>query len=580
MSTEVDQVAAAESRARIAEARARERAANLRAGVIGEQERSLARLRETGRSSRGANNPASYAGSYRAAGRSRTRHDAGRAMGGSADAHLDPATHDRLRRDSQELLRNEPAARAIVRCAANMIVGTGPVLQPMTQNKGFNEKVAELWWNWCNNSDIDGSGMCDLRGQDSFAEILNIVCRAKFDDGDQLVIKTDANGGSLQLVESERLVSPMGRGARNTFTPGEGGMMSGVELDAETRPIRYHIARYDSSGMMRYTGGTISIDAEHAILAVNTHMRRANQVRGEPALAAAIEWFDKLSMLDEAVLEAFRVAACFSAIVTSPNPGLEQQAWAGETVARPGDPVTGGDHEIEMEPGMVKFTGLQGELKQMTPQHPSTQYESFVMMHLAAIGADIGVPVLLAYMDASKSNFSGFRAALALAFRGFNSHRAATASREVSPIFRWKVAGWIRSGALPFVEDWHRHDWNWPPAPVLDPKLEVEAQALAVEKLLKTRKQAVAELHGGDIEDLYKQRKIEKDTEDEMGLAPNVGGGGPWGLPKQEPGKAASDEDEGRAGDQEADEPAGAARDRAERNGFAHANGWLNGRHS
>lgn len=531
-------VEAAELRAKLADARAREKAAKLRSKLLTAQGRAFEKMGKAG--NRGG--PNSYAGSYRAAQRKRTRSDSGYALGGPADAHMDARTHDRLRRDCQELLRNEPSARAIVRCAADMIIGPGPVLQAQTKDKAWNTRAEELWWAWCNNSprEVTGLeenaqlGMCDIRGRQSFTAILNMTVRAMFSDGDELLIKTGVHGGSLQVVEGERIVSPSGRGMQSTFTPGIGGIIGGVEVDGNARPIRYHIAEYDPRGNSRHMS-TTAVPAAEAIFVTSPHMERANQVRGEPAMAAALERFDQLSMLDEAVIEAFRVAACFSAIITSTNPGAEQQAWAGETVSRPGDSVTGADHEIELEPGMVKFAGSGYDVKQLAPAHPSTQYKSFVLQKYSEIGGDIGVPILLAYMDPMGSNFSSFRASLALAFRGFGTWRSWISSQVAGRIYRWRIASWIRAGLLEFREDWAAHDFVFPPMPVLDPLVEVQAWEKAITAGLATRKEALAGFRGTDRDAFYDEREPELERERAMRLTEPTPGAAQAGT--QEPGQ-------------------------------------------
>lgn len=557
-------VEAAERRAKLADARAREKAAKLRSKLLTAQGAAFEKMSKASTPRRGAGGPSSYAGSYRSAQRKRTRFDSGYALGGPADAHLDPRTHDRLRRDCQELLRNEPSARAIVRCAADMIIGPGPVLQAQTKDKAWNTRAEELWWAWCNNSprEVTGLeenaqlGMCDIRGRQSFTAILNMTVRAMFSDGDELIIKTGVHGGSLQVVEGERIISPNGRGMQSTFTPGIGGIISGVEVDGNARPVRYHLAEYDPRGNSRHTS-TTAVPAAEAIFVTSPHMERANQVRGEPAMAAALERFDQLSMLDEAVIEAFRVAACFSAIITSANPGLEQQAWAGETVDRGGDTAAASDHEIEFEPGMAKFAQSGTTVTQMTPAHPSTQYKSFVLQKYSEIGGDIGVPILLAYMDPMGSNFSSFRAALALSFRGFGTWRSWVSSQVAGRIYRWRIASWIRAGLLEFREDWAAHDFVFPPMPVLDPLVEVQAWEKAITAGLATRKEALAGFRGTDRDAFYDEREPELERERAMRLteptpgAAQAGTNGQVQSPAQKPetGKDPEEEPDG-AGDE------------------------------
>jgi capsid protein len=516
-------VEAARLRADLAEARTREKAARLKGKAIDKALRPApAESRGFKRNVEGARN-----GSYGT--RTRLGYDRER-MAGSPDSHLDPLTHDEVRRECQALARNEVGVRMVCRTAANLIVGRGPKCDAQTDDDKWNDQVEQLWQDWARNHDIDGSGIVDIRARQSLPAWLRSVIRAMLIDGDRGAAKLA--GGSLQTYEGERIVSPSGLnisargGGLAAGAGGSAGIVSGVEMAASGRAIAYHVAPYNTAGMV-VKSQTSRIAAEQFIFMANPHMEGSNMARGEPGLTAARKWFDKLSLLDEAVIEAFRVAACFSAIITSANPGLEQQAWAGETVSRGAGDVVSQDHEIEIEPGMVKFAQTGSTVTSLNPSHPSTQYKGFVDHHMQMIGADIGVPLLLATMDASASNFSAFRAAMTLAFRGFGEWHEWISSTILLPLYRWRVAMWIRQGVLPYRPDFAKCEFTYVPPPVLDPKVEVEAMALSVEKLFKSRKQAIAELYGGDLNDLYKQRKIEVDREDELGLKPVVAPGTP-----------------------------------------------------
>ena len=248
---------------------------------------------------------------------------------------------------------------------------------------------------------------------------------------------------------------------------------------------------------------------------------RRNQTRGVPALAASIKRFEDLDQTDLAVRTALQVAASQALIITHPNPAGYQGSIPGELVTRTGADALGAtrDKEFEIEPGMAHVLPTGADMKQFTPAHPSLVYENFVLMELGQIGADIGAPVLLVLMDPTKTNYSGFRAMLALAFEGFYAWREALES-VCRRIYRWKMAGWIRAGLVEFHQGWDACTWVWPPLPQLDPKAEMLAQEIAQRMGVKSDAEITAESTGMDVREVYRKRAEEKRMRVELGIEP------------------------------------------------------------
>lgn len=549
----------AESRARKAQAKALERSARASMAMASRLERMAGspgpgeRARQSMAGLAGVLPPSMYGSSYPATQRPRTR-AAQIVRGGAPDAHLDEYSLRTLREDSRTLVRSNPVARAMVRQHSDMVVGLGPTLTPRSSSEEFNAKARELWNNRWTNRDVGGSGMIDIAGLLTGPEMLRCIAQALLVDGDVLVLKVQ--NGSRQLVSADRMVSlvgtstttvgggaPLGLGVSSiwstyAFVPGRGGVVNGLELGPSGEITGFRVADYDQAGQMVVGAGYSSswgllagmsgltrpgepqptyrtIPAQFATFIRNPALLRVGQLRGEPALAAVIERFEQLESIAGSVRLAYHVATCFAAIITSSSPAQRQADWQGLGTA-PTDPTQVGTTPIE--PGMMLHVKPGEDVKQVAPQHPSANYRDYVLLEYSSIAVDLGLPWIVVTMDASQSNYSGFRAAIALCYEHVYTRRQSLEDTFVRPDYRWAVSRWIRSGLLPFVPDWDRVDVTWPPMPNLDPKSEIEAQLLAIGGGLKSRSEGIREISGRDPADVDRERAEDMRRAKSLGL--------------------------------------------------------------
>lgn len=452
-----------------------------------------------------------YAGSYPQTRRGRLG-PVSPALDGSADAHYDPATRKTLRRDCQALLRSNPAARAMVRAMAVSVVGDDILADPQTQNDAFNARARELWRDWFSDHGavhLDGEQV-DYRRQNTGAALLHAAVSAWATDGDWLAVMVEDGdgGGSVQVVETERLVSITMNNGRavsardyDNYVPGVGGCIGGVELDGNGRVLGYYAAPWDSRGSIDYGKEPAKIDAEWGTLLKNPLLPRPNMTRGEPALASTLARFEQLDKLSESVRMAFLIAACFGLIHKTASPAAAQLYFPGQDAEQPIDGTTGPTRQVDFQPGMVVHAPQNESYEQIKPEHPSQQYNQFRLSELMEIGADLGVPALLALMDPTKTNYSGFRAMLALAYSNVYIQRRALET-VLSKWYRWCLDRWIADGRFRDVQipaNYRSVRWTFNPLPVLDPGAEVSAIADAIRNGLMTPEEGVASLGGSDF---------------------------------------------------------------------------------
>jgi capsid protein len=500
-----------------------------------------------------------FAGSFPAVTRTRLTGDGPggvSAQGGPAWGHVDTDSRAALRRDAQALTRSNCMAAAIVQCMKHSVVGPGPVLRAQTADRGWNAEAEELWYDYaCGNGSRSGRTF-DHIGLGSLPSRLREMVGDCLTDGASLdVVLADL---SVQAVETERLVNrgaadrnvPEGDSRRPSWyasvpgmgaaggpdwmIPGVGGSVGGVEIGPGGRVTGFSVGQYASGAGGTPVGGMVSAESpdvvgvDDALFMPCPIGARTNLIVPEPGLAVAIPRFEQIEALADSVRVAFYVATCFSAIITSKTPGLDQsQSPSALNPRGVGDEFGTNnpfDHEVEAVPGMIRWASQGDSVHQVKPEHPSQQYQDYVMLELGQVGAHIGCPVLLALGDPRQTNYSGFRAMLALAQQNFKVWRAELERRVLDKLYRRFIGRMIVEGRLAFREDFDRFNWTWPPMPVLDPVAEVQAQAMAVAAKLRTRDAAMVQLDGTNFEDELPRLEAEERAVEAARLKPGFAG--------------------------------------------------------
>lgn len=495
--------------------------------------RPLPRGRGTGGDSSVGGGAWALSGSYRSSRTSRTRTQLGggpggsrgRALPASADAHLDEVTLRAVRSDAQDLHRNSELARSLITRLADLTVGDGSTVTPRTKSEEFNAAVARLWrsyWEFVGIDPSTGVHGVDARGLAGGAEWERLVTQQVATDGDEL-LPLLANG-TVQVIDADRITSdigPRGGGVEKDWTSGGGGETCGVLLDRVGKPVGFRVADYAPGGA-GVERSTRVVSAANALFLINPRGKAMgiNQTRGEPLLAPV---FDRIVQLDgyiEATQIAARVAACLTAYVKSKNPAGMQAALAGQPVtAANGDGTTRTDQEMTFQPGSVWHLLPEEDVGSITPNQPTASFEGYVRSSMELICAHVGVPLLMAFFDPSGINLSTMRGMVITAGVGFRAWQEWRVRSLLAPLYRWRVAMWIREGKLPAPPaDWAEHEWITEPVPVLDPDGEARFWSLCIEKGLATRDMATRSMWGKPGKVVVDERVKEQKDEEAQGL--------------------------------------------------------------
>jgi len=427
-----------------------------------------------------------------------------------------------LRNRARYEIRNNCYAKGIVETKANDIVGTGPRLQVLSDDPGFNRRVEDLFGLWAED--------CDIEGRLKFNEILRLVGSLQQDEsGEAFVILENKRPRAhwlnfranrpdvslrLRVVEPDRIASP-GLFDRDN-------VRDGIEYDEDGRPARYYVLkahpgsdRIDIVGAYEYN----IVDANHVI-----HLYRQDrpgQSRGVPWITPAIPLFAQLRRFTLATVSAAETAANISATIESDPTGAE---WEDEIDVM---------DEVEIARNAMLTLPPGRRMNQFKPEQPSSTYSDFKRELINEIARCLNMPFNVAAANSADYNYASGRLDWQIYFRFIRTVRAWLEEHFLDRVFfAWlREAQLIRSMQLPPIDtDRLMIQWFWPGAEHVDPVKEAVAQKTRLTNLTTTLAAEYA-AQGRDYERELRQLAKERELLKELGLPEPAATKGGQNLP-------------------------------------------------
>lgn len=390
----------------------------------------------------------------------------------------------------RQLEQDSALAFGMLRATRENTVGSGFGLDPETGDEAWNKAALDLWTGWTRDP--------EARGLFSWDELLGLLFVSYLRDGDVgLVLLED---GKVQAIESDLISSPYGNQGRN--------LVDGVELDERGRPSKYFVLVEDFKSASRIVtrGKYKEIPAESMIfLARRT---RLGQTRGLPAFAQIAWLFDQMDGFIEATTVAARMSACFGLVFQTKT---KRAGLATET-----DGDGNARRRMRVEPGQIYELEVGEDIKGVQGAQPVTGFTDFLATLSRVSGLVLGLPLEIALLDFSRTNYSSARASLLQAHQTWACHQA-NLRILCSRVYLWKVAEWIDAGLLAPRGDADAHRWMCPGWRWVDPEKEVAAAIAAMDANLDTHA-ATAMRMGREPRGLLKARAKELDEMEKLKL--------------------------------------------------------------
>jgi lambda family phage portal protein len=398
----------------------------------------------------------------------------GIASGGSgADYHYrSEGDFLRIMEYARDMDRNDAIPGQMVTRAVDNIVQGGQQPDPKTGDAKLDLDLKTKWWNWATNKQA-----CSLDGEYTYLDLEQLALRHMFIDGDVFALPLDS--GHIEMVEAHRCRTPSST-KRN--------VVHGILMDDNRRRLQYWFTKED-------------VDPSRAVVKVGEiepreafddegnpaviHLRnpaRVSQTRGLSALSPVFDLIGMHEDLQFTKLVQQQVASCIAFIRERT---ADFQAGTIQPYGEPNTQTYDTTTRIveDLAPG-IELRGLKGEkITGFSPNIPNAEFFQQMRTILQLIGVNLGMPLVLLLMDASDTNFSGWRGAMDQAKMGFRRLQRHLINHFETPLYHWKLRQFIRedramrTAAAALGDKFFAHEWNSPRWPYIQPLQDSQADA-------------------------------------------------------------------------------------------------------
>lgn len=436
-------------------------------------------------------------------------------QGTSADSEVKNSLRV-LRNRARSLVRDSDFAKSALRAVKNNVVGQGIKHQAQVRmvrggrlDERLNSLVEHEWKKW------GKAKNCHAGGTLSWSDIQRLCLNSMIESGEVFVRFVYQQFGDskvpfgLEILEADFLDDDY------TGLESNGNRVRmGVEINEWGRPVAYHFLTYHP-GDYQFSYGNIAqkrrvrVPADEII-----HLyaaERPGQTRGITAFASAIMRLNNLKGYEEAEIIAARASSAMMGFVRTPDQELfEDGTFDDQSV-------------LDFAPGSIRRLAPGEEMQFFSPSRPDDAFTPFVAQMLRAVASGVGCSYTQVSSDFSQSNYSSSRLELLETrahYKTLQQYMIETLCQRVYE--KWMDMA-VMSGALRLPgfdidpDRYYESKWIAPAAQFVDPQKEAEAYKSLVRSGIMTLSQVIS-LHGGDFEELMRQRQHELAMLDELGI--------------------------------------------------------------
>ena len=418
------------------------------------------------------------------------------------DAELTPDRRRQLLAESRDLQRNYSLAGWMLRRHLDYVATFA--FQSKTGDRQLDQRIESLWTEWA-----DEAENCDAAGRLPLADFIRLAEASRTIDGDVgIVFLAD---GRLQAIESDRIRTPPGG------VPAEAGTWPvwshGIATDTAGKPLAYAICRRATPNDRSPGGITWTFDriVEARDLHLHAYFTRFDSNRGISPFASALTDLRDLADAKAYSLAKMKIGQLFGLALyrQSSDPLAPATTDDGDALAVD---FSRGPYQLDLD------AGDKAEI--LESKSPAGEFQSWFSAVTASALKALDLP--FSFHSENFTNFSGARQAWIQYDNSARQKRRATLSL-LNKITAWKLQSWIDAGALPPVP-LRPTAWKWIPqgVPWIDPLREVQANQLALQSQLTSRRRILAE-QGQDWEEILDELAAERDALAARGLSAQIG---------------------------------------------------------
>jgi capsid protein len=409
-------------------------------------------------------------------------------QGANADSHYDSSADlYRMSELGWELYRNNViVAPTVDRLVAN-VLQSGFEIEPDVGARGNNEMVQDKWGEY-----VENKQACDVQGEFDFTGLSQIAFRDSVVAGDcvGLPLKT----GQVQLVEYHRIRSPHGS---TNFREGQNNVVHGVELDRNRRRVRYWITKDSIPPSQPIRPGdadpyeVYDEDGRKQLFHV-WHPARSTQTRGVSKLVPCMDFARMYNDVHFARLVQQQAVSAYT-FFRKRGAGFELPEGVEEETESVWDACQGTFKNLQDVSVGSMYTGYpEEEFSVLNSNVPNPTFFDHAAAIEQLIGLNLDLPHIVVKLDATATNFSGWRGVLEQAKIKFRLLQHWFGCSWYSPVYLFKLDQWSRPGSdlsdPRFValrqrvgdRRFFKHEWIFPTWPYVDVAAEQAADVSAV----------------------------------------------------------------------------------------------------
>jgi lambda family phage portal protein len=399
----------------------------------------------------------------------------------ATDSREDITGLDRMRLValSRKCYYNNAIVKSAITDIARYAVGGGIRVMPKSGDESWDEKAKDWWSSWCVYPEVSGKF--------DFPTLQLLISEALDRDGEIFIVLTKTKDGTraqLQVVEGHRVQTPPEHDGKDNF-------FDGVQIDNFGRAKAYYILQND--------GSFRRIDAEDMVHIFEPE--RADQVRGYPRIAVAINTVLDRDELLRLEMQATKAASTISMVAISKNGG-------GAGIFGP----TTQDDQKTLETvwgggALIRLRGDQ-DLKSFQLNRPNDRLDQHLEQYIRAACLGLQLPYEFVW-DSSKVSGANTRLVTAKAARRFEQRQNLLIAQALRRIWRYAIAVAIKNGELPATPGWNSTSWICPRSITVDHGRDAQSDIALVEAGLMSREEYFGS-YGQDWEEQTSQISKEK----------------------------------------------------------------------
>lgn len=317
---------------------------------------------------------------------------------------------------------------------------------PTTSDSDWNKSALEWWQQW--------ERFCDINTRMSFGTFQSVAARTLFIDGEVFIVLTRGESGRprLQMVEGHRVATPPGMRDSTLYidtNPNANQQpqcVDGVEIDANGRPVAYHIAEDNGS----YNTNFRRVPADYVVHIFEPS--RANQYRGIPYIYPVLNDLHDLMDLQTLEMQAAKQAAEVSYFIKTQTGELNDEDVIRGVTTSQVDGKTRDDFYRETIGASARVLKAGDEVERFASDRPSVTTQQYWDYVTSRACAGVGIPKEIVLPTSMQGTV--MRSVLDVANSYFRA-RSAVQADHYRRVYEY-VLGWAKDHEL----DGAPEDWN------------------------------------------------------------------------------------------------------------------------